>query len=136
MQETLGTPQASRSLTDPTREALPYSVTYHLHPPVLRLGLKKKLPMGKPYELAFRALRRIKRLRGTPFDVFGWDRDRRAERAVIEEYEQLIGEGLAEQWLPVVVDRRGSPTLSGPDAQPRHSPPVGSGSAGHSRTFL
>jgi indolepyruvate ferredoxin oxidoreductase len=57
-----------------------------------RLGLKKKLPMGKPYELAFRALRRMKRLRGTPFDLFGWDRDRRTERAVIEEYEQLIGE--------------------------------------------
>jgi len=74
----------------------PYSVTYHLHPPVLRrLGLKKKLPMAKPYELAFRALRRMKRLRGTPFDVFGWDRDRRAERAVITEYEQLIDETTA-----------------------------------------
>jgi indolepyruvate ferredoxin oxidoreductase len=71
----------------------PCSVTYHLHPPVLRrLGLKKKLPMGKPYELAFHVLRRMKRLRGTPFDVFGWDRDRRTERAVIEEYEQLIDE--------------------------------------------
>ncbi len=71
----------------------PYKVTYHLHPPVLRrLGLKKKLPMAKPYELAFRTLRRMKRLRGTPLDVFGWDRDRRTERAVIQEYEQLIGE--------------------------------------------
>jgi indolepyruvate ferredoxin oxidoreductase len=71
----------------------PYSVTYHLHPPVLRrLGLKKKLPMAKPYELGFHALRRMKRLRGTPFDVFGWDRDRRTERAVIAEYERLIDE--------------------------------------------
>jgi len=70
-----------------------YTVTYHLHPPVLRrLGLKKKLPMARPYELAFHALRAMKRLRGTPFDVFGWDRDRRTERAVIEEYEQLIAE--------------------------------------------
>jgi indolepyruvate ferredoxin oxidoreductase len=34
----------------------------------------------------------MRRLRGTPFDVFGWDRDRRAERAVIEEYEQLISQ--------------------------------------------
>jgi indolepyruvate ferredoxin oxidoreductase len=68
-----------------------YSVTYHLHPPVLRrLGVKKKLPMGKPYQAAFHALRRMKRLRGTPLDVFGWDRDRRTERAVIEEYERLI----------------------------------------------
>jgi indolepyruvate ferredoxin oxidoreductase len=71
----------------------PYSVRYHLHPPVLRrLGLAKKLPLGWPYELAFRALRRMKRLRGTPFDVFGWDRDRRTERALIAEYERLIDE--------------------------------------------
>jgi indolepyruvate ferredoxin oxidoreductase len=34
----------------------------------------------------------MKWLRGTPFDVFGWDRDRRTERAVIAEYERLIDE--------------------------------------------
>lgn len=72
-----------------------YTATYHLHPPVLRrMGMKKKLPLGKPYELAFHALRRMKRLRGTPFDVFGWDRERRTERAVIDEYEQLVTESL------------------------------------------
>ena len=76
----------------------PYSVTYHLHPPVLRrLGLKKKLPMGRPYQLMFHVLRGMRRLRGTPFDVFGWDRDRRSERAVIEEYRRLI-----DEVLPVV----------------------------------
>jgi indolepyruvate ferredoxin oxidoreductase len=69
----------------------PYTVTYHLHPPVLRrLGLHRKLPMGRPYEMAFRALSRMKRLRGTPLDVFGWDRDRRTERALIEEYDRLV----------------------------------------------
>jgi len=71
----------------------PYRVTYHLHPPTLRrLGRKQKLPLGMPYELGFRALRRMRWLRGTPFDVFGWDRHRRTERAVITEYEQLIEE--------------------------------------------
>jgi indolepyruvate ferredoxin oxidoreductase len=71
----------------------PYSVTYHLHPPILRrLGMSKKLPLGKPYELAFRVLRPMKRLRGTPLDVFGWARDRREERAVITEFERLIDE--------------------------------------------
>jgi indolepyruvate ferredoxin oxidoreductase len=71
----------------------PYKVTYHLHPPALRrMGLQKKLPLGRPYEVAFRALRRMRRLRGTPFDVFRWDPDRRTERALIEEYEQLIHE--------------------------------------------
>lgn len=74
----------------------PYTVTYHLHPPILRrLGMAKKLPMGKPYELAFHALRRMRRLRGTPLDVFGYDRDRRTERAVIDEYERLIADLVA-----------------------------------------
>jgi indolepyruvate ferredoxin oxidoreductase len=68
-----------------------YDLTYHLHPPVLRrLGMRKKLPMGRPYEVAFHALRNMRRLRGTPLDVFGWDRDRRTERAVIEEYDGLM----------------------------------------------
>ncbi len=70
----------------------PYSVTYHLHPPILRrMGLQRKLPMGKPYAVGFRALRSLRRLRGTPLDVFGYDPDRRTERALIEEYEQLMG---------------------------------------------
>jgi indolepyruvate ferredoxin oxidoreductase len=52
----------------------PHSVTYHLHPPVLRA---------------------MKRLRGTPFDVFGADRDRRTERALIAEYERLVDQTAA-----------------------------------------
>jgi indolepyruvate ferredoxin oxidoreductase len=73
-----------------------YSVTYHLHPPILRrLGMKKKLPLGRSYEVAFHALARMKRLRGTPLDVFGWDRDRRMERAIVGEYEQLILDAIA-----------------------------------------
>jgi len=73
-----------------------YRVRYYLHPPVLRrLGREKKLPLGRPYEVAFGALARMKRLRGTPFDLFGWDRDRRLERAVIEEYAALMDEVLA-----------------------------------------
>jgi len=76
----------------------PYSVTYHLHPPTLRrLGRTSKLPMGTPYRLSFHVLRRMKRLRGTPFDVFGWDRERRLERAVIEEYRQLVEELLGPE---------------------------------------
>ena len=37
----------------------------------------------------------MKRLRGTPLDVFGWDPDRRTERALITEYERLIDQGAA-----------------------------------------
>ena len=66
-------------------------VQFQLHPPALRrLGLKKKLPAGKPYALAFGALARMKRLRGTKLDPFGYDPDRVLERALIEEYEQLV----------------------------------------------
>jgi indolepyruvate ferredoxin oxidoreductase len=74
----------------------PYTVKYHLHPPTLRrLGLKRKLPLGQPYALGFRVLSRMKKLRGTPLDVFGWDPDRRLERALIAEYERLISTSLA-----------------------------------------
>jgi indolepyruvate ferredoxin oxidoreductase len=73
----------------------PYTVKYHLHPPALRrLGLKRKLPLGTTYALGFQVLARMKRLRGTPLDFFGWDRDRRLERALIAEYERLITEAL------------------------------------------
>ncbi|MQY26186.1 indolepyruvate ferredoxin oxidoreductase family protein [Nocardia aurantia] len=68
-----------------------YSVSYQLHPPMLRLfGRESKLPMGKPYEWGFRFLRRTKRLRGTPFDVWGLHPDRAAERRLIGEYEKLV----------------------------------------------
>jgi indolepyruvate ferredoxin oxidoreductase len=74
-----------------------YSVTYHLHPPVLRrLGLRKKLPLGTPYAVAFGVLRPMKRLRGTRADIFGADRDRRLERQLIAEFEQLIMSAIAD----------------------------------------
>ena len=46
--------------------------------------------MGKPYELSFKALRRLKKLRGTRLDVFGRDPDRKLERALIIELEALL----------------------------------------------
>jgi indolepyruvate ferredoxin oxidoreductase len=41
---------------------------------------------------AFRVLAKLKRLRGTPFDVFGMTEERRTERRLIGEYEQTVGE--------------------------------------------
>jgi indolepyruvate ferredoxin oxidoreductase len=43
----------------------------------------------------FRGLARMKRLRGTRLDPFGWLADRRLERQLIAEYERLIEEVLA-----------------------------------------
>jgi indolepyruvate ferredoxin oxidoreductase len=78
-----------------------YAVTYHLHPPILRrLGLRKKLPLGRTYRGSFRVLRHLKGLRGSPFDVFGWDRDRRMERSLIREYRQLIEETVGDTTIP------------------------------------
>jgi indolepyruvate ferredoxin oxidoreductase len=63
------------------------SVTYHLHPPMLRsLGLERKLKLQRSAVPALRALRAGKRLRGTLADPFRWAEVRRVERAMIPEY--------------------------------------------------
>jgi indolepyruvate ferredoxin oxidoreductase len=74
-------------------------VTYHLAPP----GLSRPGPDGRPakrafgpwIERAFRVLAPMKRLRGTPFDPFGYARERRAERAAIRAYEADMAHLLA-----------------------------------------
>src|SRR4029453_8548347 len=47
-------------------------VQYNLHPPLLRaMGVNRKLKLGAWFDTAFRALARMKRLRGTALDPFG-----------------------------------------------------------------
>lgn len=71
-------------------------VTFQLHPPVLRaLGRKKKLAFGPRSHGTLRALASMKRLRGTPFDVFGYAHVRRLERALLSHYRRVVA-GLAE----------------------------------------
>jgi indolepyruvate ferredoxin oxidoreductase len=41
---------------------------------------------------AFRLLAKFRRLRGTPFDVFGRSAERRSERQLITEYEATLDE--------------------------------------------
>jgi indolepyruvate ferredoxin oxidoreductase len=66
-------------------------VEYLLRPPILaRLGLGKKLAFGPGFEAVFQVLYRLRGLRGTPLDVFGYDPIRRIERALIAEYRYLI----------------------------------------------
>jgi indolepyruvate ferredoxin oxidoreductase len=78
-----------------------YELEYHLHPPILqRFGLRKKLPLGRVYDLLFAVLRRMKWLRGTIFDIFRWDPDRKLERQLIEEYEALAKSLLEDDTLP------------------------------------
>jgi len=72
-----------------------YKLVFNLAPPLLA---KRDAATGKPVKREFGAwivpvfklLARLKPLRGTAFDVFGHTAERRLERALIVEYEQLI----------------------------------------------
>jgi indolepyruvate ferredoxin oxidoreductase len=63
---------------------------------------------------AFKALAKLRFLRGTPFDPFGWTRHRRSERAEIGRYEATLGElldGLTRENLPFAVEIASLPEL-------------------------
>lgn len=69
---------------------------YLLHPPFLRaLGMGKKLAFGRWFEWGYRLLFALRRLRGTPLDLFGYAALRRLERALIGEYRALLEKALA-----------------------------------------
>lgn len=68
----------------------------HLAPPLLafrkdaRTGRPRKIAFGSWILPVFGLLAKGKRLRGTPFDIFGYTAERRMERALIGEYRDLI----------------------------------------------
>jgi indolepyruvate ferredoxin oxidoreductase len=62
-------------------------VVWHLHPPILRyLGVQHKIRLGQWATPLLAALRSMKRLRGTPFDPFGYSTVRRLERTLVRDY--------------------------------------------------
>ena len=66
-----------------------------LHPPLLKaMGLRRKIHLGPAARPAFWMLRAGRHLRGTPFDLFGWSRMRRTERALVAEYLALVATSL------------------------------------------
>jgi len=66
-------------------------VQVNLHPPALRaMGLKRKLKFGPWFDPGLKALYRMRRLRGTKLDPFGKAKVRRVERALIDEYTELV----------------------------------------------
>jgi indolepyruvate ferredoxin oxidoreductase len=68
-------------------------VSYNLHPPLLRaMGMKKKLKLGPWFRGPLRLLAKLKFLRGTPFDVFGYAEIRREERKLVDWYRALVQE--------------------------------------------
>jgi indolepyruvate ferredoxin oxidoreductase len=63
------------------------SFRYQLHPPMLRaLGMQKKLSLGAWFTPALRALKAVRRVRGTVLDPFGYAKVRRAERRLMREF--------------------------------------------------
>jgi indolepyruvate ferredoxin oxidoreductase len=78
-----------------------FTVKYHLAPPILSAGKDArgrplKRQFGQWIEPVFRVLARFKFLRGTAFDVFGYSKERRMERGLIDWYETLVAELLPD----------------------------------------
>jgi indolepyruvate ferredoxin oxidoreductase len=74
-----------------------YRVKFHLAPPISnrpdpRTGEARKSEFGPWMMTAFRALAKLKILRGTPFDPFGATEERRTERRLVREYEAVVAE--------------------------------------------
>ena len=88
-----------------------FKVNYHLAPPLLQLGKDargrpRKRRFGQWVQMPFRLLAGMKRLRGTPFDPFGYTAERRRERELIHWYEGILSElvaGLDRTRLPEAV---------------------------------
>jgi indolepyruvate ferredoxin oxidoreductase len=73
------------------------TVEYHLAPPLLAArdpgtGLSRKRTFGSWMIHVFRLLARLRRLRGTAFDIFGRTQERRMERRLIADYEAIARE--------------------------------------------
>ena len=74
---------------------------FHLAPPLLTkinpaTGEPRKMSFGPWMMSGFKALAKLKVLRGTVFDIFGYSGERRTERKLIADYEALLGEILAK----------------------------------------
>ena len=71
-----------------------FKLKYHLAPPLLSRmgpnGRPEKIEFGSWIQYAFTALAKLKFLRGTVLDPFGYSSERKTERALISEYEELI----------------------------------------------
>jgi indolepyruvate ferredoxin oxidoreductase len=74
---------------------------FHLAPPLFArrdktTGLPRKMNLGPWMLPLFRLLAKMKFLRGTALDPFGYSPERRTERKLIEDYEAMLDEVLAK----------------------------------------
>jgi len=75
-----------------------FKLKYHLAPPLLpgkdAAGRPKKRAFGPWIGRLYPILARLKSLRGTPLDLFGYSTERRMERALIKQYQADLAEFL------------------------------------------
>ncbi len=110
--------EVARLLTDPGFKAKltdafegDFKVVYNLAPPMLTkpdvtTGKLQKREFGPWLEPVLKVLAGLKGIRGTTFDVFGYSRDRKLDRALIREYEGLVAQvidGLTAENLATAV---------------------------------
>jgi indolepyruvate ferredoxin oxidoreductase len=72
-----------------------YKLKFHLAPPLFsgkdpNTGHLKKKEFGSYMMQAFSLLAKLKGLRGTPLDIFGYQAERKKERALITEFETAV----------------------------------------------
>jgi indolepyruvate ferredoxin oxidoreductase len=72
-----------------------YRLKFHLAPPIFNrpdpiTGEARKSEFGSWMRVAFGILAKLKFLRGTALDIFGYTEERRAERRLIAEYEATV----------------------------------------------
>jgi indolepyruvate ferredoxin oxidoreductase len=76
-----------------------FKLSYYLAPPLFARRDAQGRPIKQRYgawvQTAFGLLARLRFLRGTAFDPFGWTQERREERAAVREFETLV-EGLLQ----------------------------------------
>ena len=90
--------EVARLLTKPQFErdvremwAAAESVSYNLHPPLLRrFGVHKKLKLGPWFRTPLLMLKGFKGLRDTPLDIFSYSAHRRLEKSLVPWYRDLV----------------------------------------------
>ena len=72
-----------------------YKLTFHLAPPLFttkdaNTGVPRKIALGPWIVPVFKVLAKMRFLRGSVFDIFGYTTERRQERRLVEEYFSLV----------------------------------------------
>jgi indolepyruvate ferredoxin oxidoreductase len=80
-----------------------YKIKFHLAPPLLAKRDAKghliKQEFGPWMMRTFKVMSKLKLLRGTPLDIFGYTEERKTERALIEQYRKTIASLLPQLTL-------------------------------------